>query len=86
MAATHQRDRRYRDAPLRRASRRNHLLFSLAFIAACVYIGWLVTAIDWHQKVMGSLFLAAELVCGVSVFLWGTMLATKRLHPEEGLP
>ena len=86
MSSPHLRDRRYKDASLRRDSRRNHLLFALAFAAACVYIGWLVTAIDWHHSVVGSLFLAAEIVCGVSVFLWGTMLATKRLHPKEGLP
>jgi cellulose synthase (UDP-forming) len=86
MSSPHHRDRRYKDASLRRDSRRNHLLFALAFAAACVYIGWLVTAIDWQHSVVGSLFLAAEIVCGVSVFLWGTMLATKRLHPKAGLP
>jgi len=28
----------------------------------------------------------AEIICAVSVFLWGEMLMRKRAHPSEGLP
>jgi cellulose synthase (UDP-forming) len=84
--ATETHERRYHDVELRQASRRNKLLFALALAAGAVYLGWLVMAIDWRHPWVGSLFLGAELVCAVSVFLWGTMLATKRLHPEEGFP
>ena len=80
------RSRRYKDAELQRASHRNRILFVLALIAGFVYLSWLVVSIDWSHPWIGSLFLGAELICAVSVFLWGTMLATKRLHPPEGLP
>ena len=83
---TDSRSRRYKDAELQRASHRNWILFVLALIAGSVYISWLVVNIDWSHPWIGSLFLGAELICAVSVFLWGTMLATKRLHPEEGFP
>jgi len=78
--------RRYKDPELRRASRRNVVLFVLALTAAVVYLGWLVTAIDWGHPWVGGAFLLAEVICAVSVFLWGEMLTRKRLHPPEGLP
>lgn len=80
------RSRRYRDAELRRAGRRNLVLFVLAQAAAVVYVGWLVTAIDWRHPWLGGAFLLAETICAVSVFLWGEMLLQERLHPPEGLP
>ncbi len=79
------RTRRFKDAELRHAGRRNLVLFVLAQAAALVYLGWLVTAIDWTHRWMGGAFLLAEVICAVSVFLWGEMLARKRLHPPEGL-
>lgn len=78
--------RRYQDTALRRAGRRNLVLFVLAQAAAIVYLGWLVQAIDWAHPWLGGAFLLAEVICAVSVFLWGTMLAWKRMHPVEGLP
>jgi cellulose synthase (UDP-forming) len=85
-AVTEGQTRRYRDVELRRASRRNLVLFVLALGSAIIYLGWLVTAIDWQQPWLGGSFLLAELICAVSVFLWGAMLTTKRLHPPEGWP
>jgi cellulose synthase (UDP-forming) len=78
--------RRFQDADLRWARHRNRFLFVLTLIAGAVYIGWLVTAIDWGHPWVGCFYLGAEIVCAVSVFLWGTMLTSKRLHPEAGLP
>jgi cellulose synthase (UDP-forming) len=80
------RTRRYKDAELRRAGHRNLALFVLAQTAALVYLGWLVMAIDWGHPWIGGAFLLAEVICAVSVFLWGEMLTRKRLHPPEGLP
>ena len=80
------RSRRYRDAELRRAGRRNLALFVLAQTAALVYVGWLVTAIDWSHPWLGAAFLLAEAICAASVFLWGEMLMRRRLHPAEGMP
>lgn len=74
------------DAVLSRSALRNRLLFVLAQAAAVVYLGWLVTAIDWTHPWTGGVFLLAEVICAVSVFLWGEMLTRKRLHPPEGLP
>jgi uncharacterized membrane protein (DUF485 family) len=78
--------RRFQDADLRWARHRNRFLFVLTLIAGAVYIGWLVTAIDWGHPWVGCFYLGAEIVCAVSVFLWGTMLTSKRLHPEAGPP
>lgn len=78
--------RRYKDSDLRRAGRRNLVLFILAQVAALVYFGWLVQAIDWQNPLLGGAFVLAEAICAVSVFLWGVMLTRKRLHPPEGLP
>ena len=80
------RKRRYKDVELRSASRRNAVLFVLAQTAGLIYLGWLVTAIDWSHPWLGGSFLCAEIICAVSVFLWGEMLARKRLHLPEGLP
>lgn len=85
-AATEGRSRRYRDAELRRAALRNQALFAIALGAGLVYLAWLAAVIDWKQPWLGGMFLAAELICAVSVFLWGEMLTRKRLHPPEGLP
>jgi cellulose synthase (UDP-forming) len=79
------RARRYKDDELRRAAGRNLVLFVLAQAAAIVYLGWLVVTIDWGHPWMGGAFLLAEVICAVSVFLWGEMLTRKRLHPPEGL-
>lgn len=80
------RRRRYKDAELSRDGRRNFVLFGLALAASVVYLGWLVTAIDWRFAWIGAAFLLAEVICAVSVMLWGVMLTRKRLHPPEGLP
>jgi cellulose synthase (UDP-forming) len=85
-ADTEGRARRYHDAALTLAGDRNRVLFVLALAAGLVYLGWLVTVIDWKHPWLGGVFLCAELICAVSVFLWGEMLTMKRLHPEEGLP
>ena len=85
-AGTEGRSRRYHDAELRRAARRNLTLFVLALSSGLVYLGWLATVIDWAHPWSGGLFMFAEIICAVSVFLWGEMLTMKREHPLEGLP
>lgn len=85
-AALEGRSRRYRDAELTRAARLNQVLFVVALGTGCVYLGWLITVIDWKHAWLGSIFLGAEIICALSVFLWGEMLTRKRLHPQEGLP
>ena len=62
------------------------MLLVLAQTSGLVYLGWLVMAIDWSHPWLGGSFLSAEIICAVSVFLWGTMLTRKRLHLPEGLP
>ena len=47
------RKRRYKDVELRSASRRNVVLFVLAQTAGLIYLGWLVTAIDWSHPWLG---------------------------------
>ena len=85
-AATEGRARRYHDATLRRAGYRNLAIFILALISGLVYICWLATVIDWTHPWLGGAFLLAEIICAVSVLLWGEMLTMKREHPQEGLP
>jgi cellulose synthase (UDP-forming) len=85
-AATEGRSRRYQDEPLRRDSRRNRLLFALTLGSGLVYLGWLTTVIDWSHPWLGGGFFTAEIICLVSVLLWGEMLTRKREHPPEGLP
>ena len=80
------RPQRYKNDVLLRAARRNLAFLVLAQGSALVYLGWLFTAIDWNHPWLGAGFLLAEIICAVSVFLWGAMLARKRLHPPEGLP
>ena len=84
--ATEGRSRRYHDATLRRAGYRNLAIFILALISGLVYICWLATVIDWTHPWLGGAFLLAEIICAVSVLLWGEMLTMKREHPQEGLP
>lgn len=62
------------------------MLFVLAQTAALVYIGWLVTALDWRHPWLSGAFLLAEAICAASVFLWGTMLLRERLHRPGGMP
>jgi cellulose synthase (UDP-forming) len=85
-AATEGRSRRYKDAELTRDARRNLVLFVLALGAGLVYLGWLITVIDWKRPWLGSIFLGAEVICTVGVFLYGEMLTRKRQHAQEGLP
>ena len=85
-AVTEGRARRYRDAALTREGDRNRVLFVFALATGLVYLSWLVTVIDWKHPWLGGAFLFAELICAVSVFLWGEMLTRKRQHPLEGLP
>ncbi len=82
----HGRTRRYMDVELRHAGRRNFVLFVLAQTTGLVYLGWLIVSIDWSHPWLGGSFLGAEIICAVSVFLWGVMLTRKRLHLAEGLP
>jgi cellulose synthase (UDP-forming) len=85
-AATEGRARRYRDAALRSAGRRNLTLFVLALSSGLVYLVWLTTVINWTHPWSSGAFLLAEIICAVSVFLWGEMLMRRREHPSEGLP
>ena len=85
-AGSEGRSRRYHDAPLRRAGRRNLTLFVLALSTGLVYLSWLATVIDWTHPLSSGVFMLAEIICAVSVLLWGKMLMNKREHPSEGLP
>lgn len=84
--ATEGRSRRYHDAALRRAASRNLVLFILALGSGLIYLGWLATVIDWTHPWFSGAFLLAEIICAVSVLLWGAMLMMRREHPPEGLP
>ena len=85
-AATEGRARRFHDAALRSAGRRNLAIFVIALGSGLVYLGWLATVINWTHPWASGAFIFAEIICAVSVFLWGEMLMRKREHPSEGLP
>lgn len=85
-AATEGRARRYHDAALTRAGNRNLLLLVAALGSGLVYLSWLATVIDWTHPWSSGAFIVAEIICAVSVLLWGAMLMTRREHPSEGLP
>jgi cellulose synthase (UDP-forming) len=84
-ADTEGRSRRYHDAELTRAARRNRVLYVLTILAGVVYLSWLISVTDWSHPVAAGMFLLAELICFVCVLVWGDMLSEQRLHPLEGM-
>ena len=82
---TEGRARRYQDAELRLAARRNRVLYVLTVLAGVVYLHWLVSMMDWTHSVAAVMFLVAELICFVAVLVWGDMLSEQRLHPPKGM-
>ena len=84
-ADTEGRSRRYHDAELTRAARRNRVLYVLTILAGVVYLSWLISVTDWSHPVAAGMFLLAELICFVCVLVWGDMLSEQRLHPPEGM-
>jgi len=76
----------YHDKELRHKARINTVAFVITLVLAIAYLVWAFLSVDYNTWYVGVPFLIAEVMCFVSLLLWGGMMIHRREHPPKGLP
>ena len=72
------RKHRFHDEILTQHARRNFIVFLLTVTSALAYLVWVIWHIDYTFWYVGTPYIFAEVICFISMLLWGEMMMRRR--------